>query len=227
MTLLQQELNKYKAMNANLLKKNKHKRTSSEEQTFIFNQTNISSYYPIMVMKGSGWAVKNVLRSHLDSVRGICWFGKYLVSGGEDCLLKIWERDKLLMTVREHLAPIYTLHGHQNMLVTAGAEGVVRKWEIDNFRNNEGPSAEAEVHDDCIWEILWNHGLQALLTSSADGSCKLLKVQEKEIVPVAVYKVSPDIPTSITYYNDKSFVMGLVSSAKLLHFDLETGKKLT
>ena len=80
---MQEEITKCKAINANLLKKAKHKRTCSEEQMFIFNQTNISSYYPVlMVSKPTLWVPKANMKSHLDSVRTLCWQGKFLLSGG-------------------------------------------------------------------------------------------------------------------------------------------------
>ena len=41
-------------------------------------------------MKPNNWVTKATLRSHLDSVRAITWHGKYLISAGEDSLLKIW-----------------------------------------------------------------------------------------------------------------------------------------
>jgi hypothetical protein len=62
------------AINAELSKKLKHKRSSSEDKTVIFNQTNISSYYPIIMMpKATGWVCKQNLKSHLDSVRALAW----------------------------------------------------------------------------------------------------------------------------------------------------------
>ncbi len=64
-----------------------------------------------MVNKMYNWTPKANLRSHLDSVRALHWQGKFLISAGEDCLLKIWDRDKLRMTVREHLAPIFAICG--------------------------------------------------------------------------------------------------------------------
>ena len=78
MRLLEDELKKQKTINAKLMnKKNLHKRTCSDEQMFIFNQTNISSYYnhPVLVNKGPShnWATKANLKSHLDGVRALCW----------------------------------------------------------------------------------------------------------------------------------------------------------
>lgn len=107
---------------------------------FIFNQTNISSYYPVlMVAKPLTWAPRASMRSHLDSVRALCWQGKFLLSGGEDCLLKIWEGDRLRMTVREHLAPIYTICGDSQTVFTAGAEGVIRQWDVPSFAEQSRP----------------------------------------------------------------------------------------
>lgn len=53
-----------------------------------------------MVNKMYSWIPKANLRSHLDSIRALHWEGKFLISAAEDCLLKIWDRDKLRITVR-------------------------------------------------------------------------------------------------------------------------------
>lgn len=86
-----------------------------------------------MINKANNWIPKANLRSHLDSVRTLFYQGQFLLSAGEDCLLKIWERDKLKITVREHLAPVFTICGDNENVFTAGAEGVVREWSVTNF----------------------------------------------------------------------------------------------
>lgn len=70
-------------------------------------------------------------------MRSLCWLDQFLISGGVDGLLKIWERDRLKVTVREHLAPIYTICKGNNELFTGGAEGVVRIWNIKEFMKDE------------------------------------------------------------------------------------------
>ena len=132
-------------------------------------------------MKSNNWVTKATLRSHLDSVRAVSWQNKYLISAGEDSLLKIWEKDKLLLTVREHLAAVYSICGNENILMTGGAEGVIRKWETENFLHNEGPETEGEFHEDCIWELNWNNKTQIVISSSADGTCKIIKVGSKDL----------------------------------------------
>lgn len=115
---------------------------------FIFNQTNISSYYnhPVVMTKNNNnshnWVTKANLRSHLDGVRSLCWLNQFLISGGVDGLLKIWERDRLKVTVREHLAPIYTICKGDDKVFTGGAEGVVRIWNVKSFMKDERSSVE-------------------------------------------------------------------------------------
>lgn len=99
-TSLETELLNQRALNNEIMKKMKHRRTSSEEKTFIFNQTNISSYYPIVMMPKASWACKQNLRSHLDSVRSLAWHNDCLISAGEDCLMKVWRHGELLGTIR-------------------------------------------------------------------------------------------------------------------------------
>lgn len=98
--MMQQEIKQYQAIYTSPKKIKQHKRASSEEQTFIFNQTNISSYYPIVVLKNTNWSLKANLRSHLDSVRAVNWVGSSLLTSGEDCTLKVWEKEQLKVTVR-------------------------------------------------------------------------------------------------------------------------------
>ena len=77
------------------MRKSKHRRTASEEQTFIFNQTNISSFYPVVLPKLQAWTPRATLRSHLDSVRVLQFVDGLLFSAGEDATLKVWRKDKL------------------------------------------------------------------------------------------------------------------------------------
>jgi len=44
------------------------------------------------------------------------------------------------------LAPIFTICGDSESIFTAGAEGVVRKWNISAFLENGRPVAEGEFH---------------------------------------------------------------------------------
>ena len=73
--------------------------------------------------------------------------------------------------------------------------------------------------------MIWNNRHKVLLSSSADGSCKIIKVSGKELVELNKIKIPSDTPTSIEWIGDTAFVTGLVSSNKLFVYDIQTNKK--
>lgn len=107
-----------------------------------------------MLAKG-GWVSKQNLRSHLDSVRTLAWHDDYLISSGEDYLVKIWQNGKpeLVSTIREHLGPVYASTTHRNSLFTGGLEGVVRQWDFDSLLADGKSLNEEEIHSDVIWDL--------------------------------------------------------------------------
>ena len=68
-------------------------------------------------------------------------------------MLKIWEKDTLLCSARHHLGPIYSICSHDTSIITAGAEGVLRKFEYDKKSNNLSLTEEFDIHEDSIWDI--------------------------------------------------------------------------
>ena len=73
--------------------------------------------------------MRSTLHSHLDAVRTVNFSGGRLFSSGEDATLKIWKMDKLLVTIRQHLGPVYALTSSEDFVFTGGAEGVLRMWQ--------------------------------------------------------------------------------------------------
>lgn len=221
--LLQQEVSKQKAINNTLLKKKKHKRASSEEQTFIFNQTNISSYYPIVLVKNNNWSHRANLRSHLDSVRALLFHNGLLLTASEDCTLKVWEKETLKRTVREHLGPIYALTATDDAIFTAGAEGVVRKWTPAQLLAGHSPHFEGDFHEEPIWDMASNQRNSLLLTSSADQTHKLFRWSAEEMVGLWESSTGEDTPTSVDWLGEEKFVSGFVGRARVGVVDVERG----
>jgi len=75
-------------------------------------------------------------------VRALSFTGQHLVTASEDATLKVWKKDKLEQTVRQHLGPIYTLAASEDVVFTGGAEGVVRKWTTDDLIKGQPPIFE-------------------------------------------------------------------------------------
>jgi len=111
------------------------------------------------MMNRSTWTSKKNLRSHLDSVRALAWHNDFLMSSGEDCLMKFWREGELTSTVRgtprsypEHLGPVFTMAKHKEMLYTAGSEGLVRQWDLSGLEKGRvALKLEKELHNDVIW----------------------------------------------------------------------------
>lgn len=93
----------------------------------------------MVMMQSSNWNCKTHVRAHLDSVRTVWWYGDLLVSGSDDGLIKIWEKDQAKNVIREHLGPIYSICGNSEYCFTAGAEGVIRKWRNQDLVQGKGP----------------------------------------------------------------------------------------
>lgn len=96
-------------VSVNAVNGNNNLQGSSNTNTYVNSTTTHQG--TIFNSNSNSWIPRANLRSHLDSVRTLRWQGQFLISAGEDCLLKIWEKDKLTITVREHLAPVFCLCG--------------------------------------------------------------------------------------------------------------------
>ena len=221
--LLEQELRKEKALNSNLLKQKKHKRTSSEDPTFIFNQTNISSYYPIVLVKNQTWGHKFTLRSHLDSVRTLQFAGPHLITAGEDATLKVWHRDKLDLTLRQHLGSVYSIAVSEEFVFTAGSEGVLRKWKLRDLLKGQSAVFEEEISEEPIWSLAYNQKKGLLVTSNAEWTFTLLKNSLEGMETVWKAKVEGDSPTAVEWVSDNRFVAGLRDRERVGVFEVEEG----
>ena len=124
------------------------------------------------------------------------------------------------MTVRQHLGPVYTLAVSDNFLFTAGAEGVVRQWSMESLLNGESPCFEEECHDEPIWSMALNEKRGLLLTSSADQTLNLLKINGNSLESSWKAKIEDDTPTVVEWMGDNRFLSGFRSKQKIGVFDV-------
>ena len=75
-------------------------------------------------------------------MRTVKFQGGRLFSAAEDATLKIWKKDKLLQTIRQHLGPVYALTSSEDFVFTGGAEGVIRMWQIEELLKGLAPCFE-------------------------------------------------------------------------------------
>lgn len=69
-----------------------------------------------------------------------------LVSGGDDCLLILWEwaKEIKLKTVFAHACSVSCLIVKDGELISAGGDGIVRFWSIDDFVDQTSNTEEDE-----------------------------------------------------------------------------------
>ncbi|OMJ91111.1 hypothetical protein SteCoe_6370 [Stentor coeruleus] len=147
------------------------------------------------------WELKIALKSHMDVVRSLHFTQKegILATASEDCLIKLWDishydsfnensQCEPYFSLRGHKKPILTMTGNiigdEQLLYTAGEEGIIRVWELvpPNDVNAYGPAPDKSYcvgiwsgHSEAIWDLK-HHPVDGLvLSSSADGIVKLWK----------------------------------------------------
>ena len=54
----------------------------------------------MVLLQSTNWSTKNHIRGHLDAVRALAWVGDSLVSGSDDGLVKVWEKDQSKAVIR-------------------------------------------------------------------------------------------------------------------------------
>lgn len=175
-----------------------------------------------MPQKTCTWLHRATFKSHLDSVRALLWHGQVLISASDDCTVKLWDCALLLSTVREHLGPVYCVTSVGSEVFTAGAEGVVRQWSIDELLKNNRASHELDLHGDSIWGMISKEGL--LVTSSSDRSHKIVCTRNGLQEQVCLQVSNEDTPTAMDWLGDNKFVSGYVRSQRIIVYDLETAK---
>jgi hypothetical protein len=175
--------------------------SSSEVRKSMTNMNIITanklSYNPIVVLK-----------SHLDSVRGVHLTPdkKTLVSVGEDMLVNFWDFKKSLklskdnfepyLTIRSHTTPIFSLTGpkkempnSQTSVYSSGIDGVIRCDRVPLLNFDKNQSVEDtnssitmmpwRAHQDMIWQLEYHYNEALMASISSDGMVKIFKGYEE------------------------------------------------
>lgn len=174
----------------------------------------------------------NSLFHHLSGIRSLSWHPKEvaLVSGSEDCTLKLWniKKKEPIHTFRGHNEPVLSVICDENVIYSASADTEIRIWDIPKKSPPQvyGIAIPFEKgilkgHTDAVWSIslLKNR----LLSASSDSTIKvwnldgysLMKSFDLESIPTCVLTLE-SLPNQ--------FISTHVNSINL--FDIETGKQI-
>lgn len=159
------------------------------------------------------------MRSHFDVIQKISYIEDHncLVSISEDCLINVWLLDKLnfknqlsdinpLITLRGHSGPLFSLETHNNIIYTAGNEGIIKVWSLPKINSNDNIDETSSLHqtlqsnhnysdvedifnsnigyhintNEVIWDLKHHPTSNILASLSADGSIYFYKTGSVE-----------------------------------------------
>lgn len=156
------------------------------------------------ILKNKPWSPKLSLKSHLDGVQDLQFLSEtVLASASEDCTVKLWdcrsftadfEGNESYLTMRGHSAPIFTIDGCNEILVTGDCNGFICTWTVPHpdliepySDYHSYCSHKWQAHNDCIWSLQYNSLDHAIISASADNTVKLWKLSEEKLPNCKVF----------------------------------------
>lgn len=119
-----------------------------------------------------------ILRGHSGGVNCALFLGAYLVSGGDDSVIKLWNysNGELLRVFKGHKDPItrITALSNQRGFLSASRDGTVRYWDIDTGKSEV-------IFDTKTYKIYKRIPVVSLATSSVGGEVLLCSQEDLPI----------------------------------------------
>lgn len=120
----------------------------------------------------------------------------YLVSVSEDCLINLWQVNKInfsntvsdlepIYTFRGHTGPLYSLETKDELIYTAGNEGIIKIWRVPRY-SEVSPYGDSEILFNCniaflhktqevVWDIKHHPTKNLLVSLASDGNAYFWK----------------------------------------------------
>lgn len=141
-----------------------------------------SSDFNIYFLNASSLELKaTIAQAHRNSVFSVRYSpdGTYLLSGGRDAFLKVWDFHPTIRCISEQPAHLYTIndiafHPEGNMFATASRDRSIKIWDARNYELLKVVEAMRDGgHVNSVNQLLWSTHQQLLLSCSDDRSIKI------------------------------------------------------
>ncbi len=156
------------------------------------------------------------LKDHIDAVYALAFTsdGKRLVSGAADRTVKIWDvaTGERLYTLSEPQDGINTLALDPTgpRVVAAGLDKTIRVWQLGP--NSGALLASLIAHEDSILRLAWSPDCKTILSSSADGTIKVL--DSRDLTELASFTKQPDWVDGLQFSPDgRRFAAGRIDGS--------------
>ena len=157
---------------------NRRQLTSDRLRSLAFNNGEVAigaSDNRIKIMEKASFTPKTELTGHQNSIFSLCYHpsGKYLISGGRDSKLLVWDTSdgyKLRESIAAHLYTInhIVFSGNGKYFVTCSMDRSIKLWNAYNFKLLKVLDRHRHAgHGNSINKLLWME-YQDLLVSCSD-----------------------------------------------------------
>ena len=132
----------------------------------------------ITVLSTHDWSIiTRIERAHTPSVFTLSWWGDdYLISGGRDAHLKVWNTKDPLRPEQDLAAHWFTInhlkvHPYLNLVATASRDKTIRLWSLDDFRLVQSLDAtKSGGHINSVNRVSWTNDGKQLYSVSDDAT---------------------------------------------------------
>jgi len=148
-----------------------------------------ASDHNIYILNESDWEIKQIIRkAHSNSVFSLCYSPdqKYLLSGGRDAHLRVWDMEAEAKMVSEQAAHWFTIndivyHPEGYLFATASRDKTIKIWDAENWKLLKViDTARFGGHVNSVNRLYWTRYNNYLVSCSDDRS---LIVWELEPIP--------------------------------------------
>lgn len=131
--------------------------------------------HKIYIYNALDYSLKNILDAHTLPITSLAYHpqGQYLVSGGRDAQLRIWDKNyELRETIPAHLFAVYDIQFHPTLpyFATASQDKSLKLWDATNFKLKKIQSLEktGTGHTHSINKIAWDADGKYLVSTGDD-----------------------------------------------------------
>lgn len=150
--------------------------------------------------------------------------GRYVISGGTDTLVKIWDVEsvRLLHSIRGHDGGVLSVSVVDNMAFTSSADGTVRVWGLP-----QGDSIEClHGHSDSVKCIAVSNDAQMVASGSFDRTVRVWFLASGRLQHCVIFEGHNDVIWCIGLTRDKTKAVSGASDRTVRVWDIQSQKCL-
>jgi WD40 repeat protein len=172
---------------------------------------------------------------HKNQLRSVAFFpnsqnqeSNLLISGGDDCAIKIWDVNnrKCQKTIQGYTNRIWSAAFSQNgqILVTGSEDNKIRLWDIQNGKCVRSSLKTLSGHTDWVWSVVFSPDGNMLASASEDNTIKLWRLKNGKWQEEYTLKQHTDRVRIVAFSQDGKKLASGGNDYKVILWDVSTHK---